>query len=309
MMESIRVMAIGVLRKTILVVFICCALPLWLTAQNSPGIKKPLKPAFQKQKIRKPPAALKLDPFYKKYANADDIAIVSSEKVPDDALLVARTIVKYMLLKRKDIKAELINRNCMVQVMAASEGQTDLPEYNDMEKPSKDDERLTDEERETYNNPGGIGSMTDRDYWNERARGMGGYDGASCAEENLLGYKDDRYYGENILVHEFSHTIFSAIKTVDPDLYAQVEDAYEAAKDNGKYEGQYAINTLEEYWAEGTQWWFWSNLEFYDGETRVQSPQDLKAYDPTLYHLLKKVYAVHEIPADVYYRQNLRPAR
>ena len=308
-MESITFIALSVSRKTILFVFTCCALPVLLAAQNNPGIKKPLKPVFQQQKVSEPPVVLQLDPFYKKYANAGGIPIVSSEKVTNDALLVASTIVNYMLQKRKDIRTELINRKCKVQVIAASEGQTDLPEYNDMKKPAKDDNRLTDDEREAYDKPGGIGSMTDSDYWNERARGMGGDDGASCAEENLLGYKEDRYYGENILVHEFSHTIFFAIKKVDPDLYAQVEAAYEAAKSNGMYKGQYAINTLQEYWAEGTQWWFWSNFEFYDGDTRVQSPEDLAAYDPTLYHLLEKVYAVHKIPADVYYRQNLRPAR
>ena len=308
-MESITFIALSVSRKTILFFFTCCALPVLLAAQNNPGIKKPLKPVFQQQKVSGPPVVLQLDPFYKKYANAGGIPIVSSEKVTNDALLVASTIVNYMLQKRKDIITELINRKCKVLVIAASEGQTDLPEHNDMKKPAKDDKRLTDDEREAYDKPGGIGGMTDSDYWNKRARGMGGNKRTSCAEENLLGYEEDRYYGENIFVHEFSHTIFFAIKKVDPDLYAQVEAAYEAAKSNGMYKGQYAINTLQEYWAEGTQWWFWSNIEFYDGDTRVQSPEDLAAYDPTLYDLLEKVYAVHEIPADVYYMQNLRPAR
>jgi hypothetical protein len=151
--------------------------------------------------------------------------------------------------------------------------------------------------------------MTDHEYWNKRARGMGGSDGPSCGEENLLGFEDDRYYGENILVHEFSHTIFFAIKKIDTELYAEVEAAYKFAKDNGMYKGQYAINTLEEYWAEGTQWWFWSNIEFYEGDTRVQSPADLEAYDPALYDILAKVYELHQIPADVYYGQNLHPAR
>ena len=75
------------------------------------------------------------------------------------------------------------------------------------------------------------------------------------------------------------------------------------------YKDQYAINTVNEYWAEGTQWWFWSNIEFYDGETRVQSPDDLKAYDSTLYHIFERVYAGHHIPADVYYGLNLAPIR
>jgi hypothetical protein len=70
----------------------------------------------------------------------------------------------------------------------------------------------------------------------------------------------------------------------------------------GLYKDQYAINTQEEYWAEGTQWWYWSNFEFYDDDTRVQSPGDLKKYDPTLYALLAQVYSGHHIEADVHYQ-------
>jgi hypothetical protein len=160
----------------------------------------------------------------------------------------------------------------------------------------------------------GIASMSDKQYWDNRARGMGG-NITSCAEENLIGIPGTRYYGEHITVHEFSHNIMSALLVADRALYDQIEPAYAAAKKKGLYKDsrgreQYAINTVAEYFAEGTQWWFWSNIEFYDGTTgqRVQSPDDLKAYDPALYAILDKIYAGHHIPADVYYAKNLRPA-
>ena len=149
--------------------------------------------------------------------------------------------------------------------------------------------------------------MSDREYWNKRARGMGG-NITSCAEENLLGYPGTRYYGENILVHEFSHNIMNVLRTADTALYRQILLAYEAAKLKGLYKGQYAINTAAEYWAEGTQWWFWSNIEFYDGAVRIQTPDEFKAYDPALYAILESVYPGHHIPADVYYSRNLRPS-
>jgi hypothetical protein len=258
--------------------------------------------------VTPPPATLSLDSFYKKYADAFGIPIVSSEKVPDDALLIARDIVNFMLVKRPDVRAALIEKKARVLVMAQTEMETDLPERRAWKKPAKDDRRLTPGERENYDKPGGIAGMTDREYWNRRARGMGGTV-TSCAEENLLGYPGTRYYGENILVHEFSHNIMNALRTADPALYKEIDTAYEAAKAKGLFKGQYAINTVAEYWAEGTQWWFWSNFEFYDGETRVQSPEDLQAYDPRLYAILDRVYAGHHIPADVYYSRNLRPAR
>ena len=263
--------------------------------------------SFEDEIISAPPSDLGLDSFYKKYADAYGIPVVSSEKVPNTALLMARDIINFMLIKRVDIRDELIRRKARVSIMAETEMETDLPERSDWKKPAIDDRRLTPGERDNYFKPGGINSMTDKEYWNKRARGMGGIL-TSCAEENILGYLGTRYFGENILVHEFSHNMMGALRRVDPDLYKKVETAYKAAMGAGKYKGQYASNTLAEYWAEGTQWWFWSNIEFYDGDIRVQTPDDLKAYDPDLYNILDQVYQGHHIPCDVYYSRNLRPA-
>ncbi|TDE17187.1 glycoside hydrolase [Dyadobacter psychrotolerans] len=251
--------------------------------------------------ISAPPESLKADTsFYRKYCDAQGIPILSSDKTPDDALLVARDIVNYMLAKRTDIRESLVQKGARVLIIAFAEGEMDLPERRNWKKPARDDRRLTPGERDKYDKPGGIGSMDDRTYWNGRARGMGGTL-TSCAEENLLGYPSTRYYGENILVHEFSHNIMGAIRTVDPEFYAEIGKAYEAARASGMYKGQYAINTKEEYWAEGSQWWFGSNFPFDDGNQHVlKGPNDLKNYDPVLYGLLEKVYRSERIPADVY---------
>lgn len=272
------------------------------------AISSPLVVAYEQTMISAPPLSLALDSFYKKYTDAFGIPIVSSARVPNSALLMARDIVNYMLLKRMDVRTTLVKNGARVLVLAQAEMETDLPERSKWKKPTRDDRRLTPGERENYDKPGGIASMTDREYWNRRARGMGGTV-TSCAEENLLGYPGTRYYGENILVHEFSHNIMNALRTCDTSLYRQILSAYQVAKDKGLYKGQYAINTSAEYWAEGTQWWFWSNYEFYDGDRRVQSPDDLKGYDPVLYQLLAQVFAGHRNPADVYHSLNIRPAR
>ncbi len=293
----------------VLIIFSCCMLG--SCGQRTAASQQALAPGDEPIKeiiITEPPDSLKLDSFYKKYADASGIPVVSSDQVPDSAIFVARDLVTYMLMKRDDIRKELINIHSKVMIIGEHEMETDLPEHRDWEIPLKDDISLTPDERENYDKPGGIASMTGRQYWNERARGMGG-DGTSCAEENLLAYKGDRYYGENILIHEFSHTIMAAIETVDAALYSEIKAAYANALDNGLYKGQYAINNANEYWAEGTQWWFWSNIEFYDGDTRIQSPDDLKAYDPVLYDIFDRVYAGHHMPADHYYSLNLRPAR
>ena len=262
--------------------------------------------SYDARMVTAPPAALGLDPFYQKYADAHGVPIVASAAVRSDAVLMLRDIVAYMLAKRPDVREELVGRGGRLMIIGADEQQTDLPEYRDMKKPAKDDPRLTPREREQYDQPRGIGSQTDQEYWNRRARGLGGIR-TSCGEENLLGIVNSRYYGEHICVHEFSHGIMSALRNADRRLWDEIQAAYAAAKAAGRFKGHYAENTAAEYWAEGTQWWFWSNFKWTDPNGVVLwSPDDLKAYDPTLFRILDRVYPGHHIPADIYHGRDAR---
>lgn len=271
--------------------------------------EKPLIQDYAKAVIVAPPAELGLDPFYKKHVNAQGIAISSSEKVPDSALLVARDIVIHMLAKRPDLRAEMVKKKMKVGVMAQSESTTDIPEHRNNKRPGPNDPRLTPGEKANYDKPGGIASQTDKEYWDKRARGLGG-NPTTCAEENLLGYPGTRYYGENIFVHEFAHGIMGqGIRTADPALFAEIQAAYKEAMAKGLWKNHYASTNANEYWAEGTQTWFWSNYEYMDGDTRVQSPEDLQKYDPKLFDLLGRVYPDHHIPMDVYHGKNIPPPR
>jgi len=70
----------------------------------------------------------------------------------------------------------------------------------------------------------------------------------------------------------------------------------------GLFKGQYASTNSDEYWAEGTQFWFWSNFEYKDGEKVVYSPAELRSYDPALYELLSRVYpGSHHLPLDPFW--------
>jgi hypothetical protein len=291
-------------------VTVACVLAAAFTPQPQ-APEKPIVDDYERYSVSALPPELGYDAaFYKKYVDAVGIPIIASAKVPDQALLIARDVVTYMVSARSDIRREMVARKFRVGVMATSESTTDIPEQRDWKKPGPNDPRLTRGEKANYDKPGGIASMTDKEYWDRRARGMGGpY--TTCAEENILGYPGTRYYGENILVHEFSHGIMSALRSVDAPLYAEIQDAYEAAMADGRFDGHYAETTAGEYWAEGTQWWFWSNYEWTDAKrkTRLQTPDDLKAYDPALYAILERVYPGHRIPADVYYAKNISPRR
>jgi len=244
--------------------------------------------------VTSPPDRLHADPFYKKYTDASGIPVLSSDKAPNAALLVARDIVIHMLSRRTDLREAMIAQNWRIGVMAQSEKTTDIPEHRNLKKPSYDE--VTDIERAHWDH---ISKMSDREYWDKRARGLGG-NPTTCAEENLLGYPDTRYYGENIFVHEFSHAIHAAIRIADPKLAADIDQAYRDAMAIGLWKGSYGTTNPDEYWAEGTQFWFYSNYEYRDGEHIINSPQDLMRYDPKLYELLSRVYPDHEIQVDAY---------
>lgn len=243
-----------------------------------------------------PPTSLNLGPFYAKYLDADGIPIVASARAPDVALATARDIVVDMLATRPDLRRALVVRGYRVAVMAADETTTDLPEQRGWTKPAFDDPRLTRCERKHYDER--IGRLSDRQYWDARARGMGGVL-TSAATENLLAGPGDRYHGENIFVHEFAHDVLAAIREVDLKLYARVEGAYARALEADRWKGEYASTTIDEYWAVGTQFWFNSGRIAIFGGKRVLSDRDLARYDPPLAAALRAAYGErHRLTGD-----------
>ncbi|WP_338244507.1 glycoside hydrolase [Aurantiacibacter hainanensis] len=244
------------------------------------------------------------DGFYTRQVEAAGLAIRSSPRVEDEALLAARDMVRGMLSSRPDLAAELVRQDFRVAIMARDEALLDLPEFASWAKPDPDDPRLTRCERLHYAER--IGSLTDRQYWDARVRGIGGQR-TVAAEEDVLGLRESRYYGETILVHEFAHAILYAIEAADPALYGQIEQAYADAQEEGRWHNEYAITTLHEYWAEGAQFWFDSNKLVVVNGRQILGHQDLAAYDPALYAALAQVYpASHRLASDPFH---LHPAR
>ncbi|MBA7524246.1 hypothetical protein ES705_16383 [subsurface metagenome] len=248
--------------------------------------------------ISKPPSKLMLDSFYEKYVDAMGIPVIASAAVSDTALLVARDIIIHMLSDRPDILRALVQSGQKVGIIGHAQQMSDIPEYKNLKKPAFGDRRLTAKEIAEYDK---IRKMTDQEYWNKRARGLGGVY-TTCGEENLLGLPGTCYFGEHILVHEFAHAIHRGIGAIDPELTDDINQAYADAMALGLWKGHYASTNPGEYFAEGTQFWFWSNHEYKDGDKVVYSPLGLRTYDPKLYDLLSRVYpSRHRIPLDAYY--------
>lgn len=222
--------------------------------------------------ISTPPPSLTLNPFYKKYVDADNIPIVSSVKVPDAALLAARRLAIMMLSKRSDIRKALISNRVRIAVMSIDEVTTDIPEHSDLNIafPSTD--------------------------WNKRCRGIGATvvrPVSSVAEENLLRYPSDRYRGESIFIHEFAHTILTLGLDKNQDFRRCLQAAYDAACATGLWKNTYAASNIEEYWAEGVQDWFDANQHCHppDGvHNEIHTQKQLKDYDPKLADLIAEVF-------------------
>ena len=244
------------------------------------------------------PESLNVDPFYQKHVDAGGIPVLASTKVPDIALLVVRDIINTMLAARSDLRASMIERNWRTGVIAEVEMTMDIPEYGHMKRPGAPRTEPI--------------MQADRDYHANRSRGLGG-NPTTGAEENILGYPGTRYYGEHIFVHEFAHAIHRAIRDVDPGMAREIGEAYEAAMAADKYrhpDGRrhYATTNENEYWAEGVQWWFFSNYgECFAGDVKVESPEEFEAYDPVLSELIGRVFNTHHIPMDIYHGKRVRP--
>ncbi len=222
--------------------------------------------------LRRPPASLALDAFYAKYVDADGLPVVGSAQVSDRALLAARVIVRRMLRKRPDLRDRLRAAGLRVTVMSPTEQTLDIPEQAELAQSPTDTPGID---------------------WNQRARGLGGsFDipVASCSEENLLCMPCDRYQGENILVHEFGHTIETMGLAADVSFQRDLREAYDAALTKGLWRGTYAASNVHEYWAEGVQDWFDANLHDVHEHNEIHTRAQLRTYDPALYALLGRVF-------------------
>lgn len=229
---------------------------------------------FQDQdRVGPPPGSLNLSPFYRKHVSAGGLPVVGSEKVSDDALLEAKAIVLRMTSHRPDVVRAMIERKTRVAIMARTEVTTDVPEHADLNK------------------------AFPRTDWNKRCRGVGATaarPACSGAEENVLQEDADRYKGESILIHEFGHSMLTmGIEAVEPKFRTELEAAYSAAVGKGLFKNTYAATNFQEYWAEGVQDWFDSNLKSTPANgvhNEIATRADLKEYDPALAALLTRVF-------------------
>ena len=223
--------------------------------------------------VTTPPDSLHYDEFYKKYVDVNGIPLISSWRVPDSAFVAAhRTLYAMTSLLPEAVLDSMVARGTRVAIMARYEGTTDIPEHHHL----VNDTALN---------------------WDLRARGLGGdleLPLTSCAEENVLAYQIDKYHAEDILIHEFAHSIhLIGLMLAVPDFDSRLKQCYENAKAKGILDNTYRITDKEEYMAEAVQDWFNVNAEMphTDGKHNwCNTREELEEYDPDLYHLLAEYF-------------------
>ena len=238
--------------------------------------------------ISMPPTSLKqhlqwreseLDPYYRKYLDANGMPIVASRFVADSALVQAKKIVIAMLEKIPEAQEHMLAAHFRVGIIGNNENVTDMPEYRVMPEVWPD---------------------TD---WDARGRGYGATEYIplmSCGEENIIMInRSERYWNESIMVHEFAHNVEFGLRKYHTEFCEALDAAFKNAVDNNLWcdkQGRptYSRDNVSEYFAEGVQAWFDTCrmiVNINGKDTMLKYREQLKAYDPMLHDAIQMVMA------------------
>jgi len=229
------------------------------TMVNAPAVTTPPESFFSLVRERDREVARG---FYKKHIDIKSLPVAASGEVADLALQRTYEIVTHMLAGRPDVLQAMVERGMYLIIIGADQVYTDMPEYRNSRNP---------------------------DFQNERVRGTGGLP-TSFGEENLLSLPLDRYDDESIGVHEFCHTIDSALSRLDPTWRDRKNAAYQNARAKGLYYNTYCGSNAAEYWAEIAQAYFDCNRINNWNHGPIGHREQLKAYDPVGYELCRTTF-------------------
>jgi hypothetical protein len=223
-----------------------------------------------------------LDAFHTRTALALGIPIVGSDEPSDESLTRACLIIADMASARDDVLQQLLEDNIYFIMIARTETTASTPEFRNSGVPDS------------------------------RARGLGGLPAAVCSEENIMcdGYPEDRWAGESICVHEYAHTMqMGGYSRGIADFDTRLRAAYENILAENLYSNTYAASNRAEYFAEGVQNWYNTNIETRDGQpngvhNHINTRTEMQEYDPMLYELLEEILPAEPMYQDCYYYED-----
>ena len=204
-------------------------------------------------------------PANQKVVKEDGIEYRAAESVSDEAFKRAQFVVQQMTSTSPKILEKMAAAGFKVEIIGPDQVLTDLPDYADLK---------------------GKKTRDGRDF-DTGTRGVGSHKMCSVGEENLLCLRHQRYWQEDVFVHEFSH---SMMQYLDEDDLRVIEAAYKNAADKELYpKGIYMMATSGEYWAEGVQAWLGVTLRT-DVNGGFNTQQKIRDHDEPLAAVLEKVY-------------------
>ena len=201
--------------------------------------------------------------FYKKYIDVKGMPVLASGDVADAALQRTYWLVTHMLAGRPDVLNTMATNGTRLIIIGKDQVYTDMPEYRNSPNP---------------------------EYQNERVRGTGGFGVTSFGEENLLCLPIDRYDDESVGLHEFCHTIDSALGRIDPTWRQRLRETFQNARNKGLFKNTYAGSNQAEYWAEVCQMYFDCDRPNNWNHGPIARREQFKVYDPTGYELVRTTF-------------------
>jgi hypothetical protein len=255
--------------KFVLIAGVICAVNIWMKASHAAPEPSPTDSSRPTIVILNPPER----DFFSKLLNFHGIPIKAHKVVSDEAMYAAYDRLALLftnLLPRQPIViSNLVAAGVELHIIGRDQVTTDLPEWiQDKGKPLEEYNGLT------------------RD---QRTRGMGGRL-TSCGEENLLRLQKDRYFGRDICLHEFSHSIRN--HGIPAALRSRFDAQYRRSLDKGLWLKSYAGSNPDEFFAELTMWYFGTHGDLrMTGPKPENGPEGLKKYDPEAYALMDDFYS------------------
>lgn len=214
--------------------------------------------------------------FYTKFKRSQGLLIKGSKLVEDQSLEKASKVIDRMIFKRVDIKERLMGNMAEISIIAKHESYCDLPEARDLRG------KKTFDGRDFCKICGGGGVM--------------GRPITAVCEDNLLKTASDPYFGkEDILTHEFAHTIH-LLGMNDSDKKV-VTAMFMSAKKKGTFEKNlygkpaYMMANEEEFFACLSAVWFGvHNPKSVSLSAELNGRESIKLKLPGMYYFLKSIY-------------------
>jgi len=199
--------------------------------------------------------------------------ILGTKGVSDEAMLEADRIIRNMFRYRHDVLKAIIGVNVQLVVIEQGQSPRDIPDVKKIRR------------KQFANRQGSLFRFT-------------------TAEANLLKSAGDQAAGENLLIRDIALLMYyiTGLREVDPEydkrkhvqqyekgleridrrFDEKVRDLYRKAKKRKLWAGTPAMKNRFNYFAEGAQSFFNANKIITLGGDRVNTREQLQAYDPDL---------------------------